>query len=244
MRKTWDFKRSAETLPAGNYEWPFDMVIPGSTPESLEGLPESWVIYRMKATIERGVLQQNHIAKKRVRIIRSLDPTALELAHTMVRPLTGVEEGETDVRQAVENLWPDKLEYSLSTPMKAVVFGSNICVNFKLIPLLKGLKIGPVTTELVEKQDLHIRGPKVMTRSRQVIRKICKDEYSLPQDMEAEDIQGREGFQFARSIPVPHSLKKCVQTTDVLGIKIRHSLTFNVQLNNPDGHISEVSIQK
>ena len=84
MRHIWDFKRSAETLPPGNYEWPFDMIIPGDTPESLEGLSETWVIYRMKATIERGMLQQNSIARKQVRVIRTLDPTTLELAHAMV----------------------------------------------------------------------------------------------------------------------------------------------------------------
>ena len=84
LRHTWDFKKSTEALPAGNYEWPFDMLIPGSTPESLEGLHDSWIIYRMKATIERGMLQQNIVARKQVRIIRSLDPTALELAHSMV----------------------------------------------------------------------------------------------------------------------------------------------------------------
>ena len=124
--------------------------------------------------------------------------------------------------------------------MKAVIFGSNIAVEFKLIPLLKGLKVGKITTELVEKQELHMRGPKVMTRSRQIVRTIHKDDYSLPDEAEPEDIEGRDGFQFARSIPVPQSLKKCVQTMDGHGIKVRHSLAFNVQLHNPDGHVSEV----
>ena len=88
LRKTWDFqnngKRSSEVLPAGNYEYPFEMILPGSTPESVEGLSESWVVYRMKATIERGILQQNQIARKQVRVIRTLDTAALELAHAMV----------------------------------------------------------------------------------------------------------------------------------------------------------------
>lgn len=84
LRHTWYFKKSTEALPAGNYEWPFDKLIPGSTPESLEGLHDSWIIYRMKATIERGMLQQNSIARKQVHILRLLDATALELAHSMV----------------------------------------------------------------------------------------------------------------------------------------------------------------
>ena len=89
LRRTWEFvcnhsKRSSETLPAGNYEYPFDMILPGSTPESVEGLPDSWIVYRMKATIERGILQQNSVARKQVRIIRTLDTAALEMAHAMV----------------------------------------------------------------------------------------------------------------------------------------------------------------
>ena len=88
MRKTWDFvnkcKRSSETLPAGNYEYPFDMILPGKTPESVEGLQDVYIVYRMKATIERNILAQNFVARKQVRIIRTLDTASLELAHAMV----------------------------------------------------------------------------------------------------------------------------------------------------------------
>lgn len=84
MRHTWEFKRSSETLQPGNYEWPFHKILSGETAESLEGLSDTWIIYRMKAAIERGMLQQNSIARKQVRIIRTLDPGSLELSHAMV----------------------------------------------------------------------------------------------------------------------------------------------------------------
>ncbi|KAL9128525.1 MAG: hypothetical protein Q9217_002821 [Psora testacea] len=224
MRRSWDFKKSAETLPTGNYEWPFDMIIPGQTPESLEGMSETWVIYRMKATIERGMLQQNSVARKQVRVIRTLDPTALELAHAM----------------SVENIWVNKLEYSLSTNSKAVIFGSKIQVEFKLIPLLKGLKIGKITTELFQRQILTIRVSRNNSRSNSKILAVHSDEYHMPEDAETENIEGREGYIFSRAIPVPQSLRKCVQSFDALDIKIRHHLAFNIQLHNPDGHVSEL----
>ena len=63
------------------------MILPGSTPESVEGLTDTWLVYRMKATIERGILQQNSVARKQVRVIRTLDTAALELAHAMVIPI-------------------------------------------------------------------------------------------------------------------------------------------------------------
>lgn len=91
LRRDWDFqnngRRSAESLPAGNYEYPFEMILPGSTPESIEGLSDSWLIYRMKATLERGLLQSNAVVRKQVRVIRALDTSALMLAHELVIPI-------------------------------------------------------------------------------------------------------------------------------------------------------------
>lgn len=228
LRHTWDFqqsgKRSSETLPAGNYEYPFDMILPGSTPESVEGLTDTWLVYRMKATIERGMLQQNSVARKQVRVIRTLDTGALELAHAM----------------SVENVWPAKVNYSLSTPTKAVIFGTTVQVEFRLIPLLKGLKIGKITTELNERQEMTIKGPRTPKKRREITRVIAKDEHRLADDIEAEDIGGQEGYMFSRTLSMPQSLRKCLQSVEVLGIRIRHNLHFNVQMHNPDGHVSEL----
>ena len=140
----------------------------------------------------------------------------------------------------MENIWPDKIEYSLSTASKAVIFGSTIVVDFQLIPLLKGLKIGKITTELIQRQHLAIRTSRNMNRSHSDTRTICTDDFRLLEDAETEDIEGQEGYVFSRSIPVPQSLRRCVQTFDALGIKVRHHLAFNVQMHNPDGHVSEL----
>ena len=138
-------------------------------------------------------------------------------------------------------MWPEKVDYCLSTPTKAVIFGTSVQVDFKLIPLLKGLRIGKITTELNEKQHIRIRGTRNPSRSRQITRLVVRDEHRLPSDVETEDIEGQEGYVFSRSLRLPQSLKHCVQTVEALGIKIRHYLSFNIQMHNPDGHVSEVS---
>ena len=85
--KTWKFrdlpKGKTEILPAGNYEYPFEVVLEGSMPESVEGLAETWVMYRFKAEIGRKYVK-DIVARKPLRIIRTLDPSALELSHAMV----------------------------------------------------------------------------------------------------------------------------------------------------------------
>lgn len=87
FEKTWTFrdpgKGKTEVLRADNYEFPFDVVLDGSLPESVEGLHDSWVTYRFKAEIGRKYAR-DIVIRKPLRIIRTLDPSALELAHAMV----------------------------------------------------------------------------------------------------------------------------------------------------------------
>ncbi|KAI4143628.1 MAG: hypothetical protein LQ341_002867, partial [Variospora aurantia] len=229
VRHTWEFlntgSRRGETLPAGNYEWPFDYILPGHTPESVEGLQGSWIIYRMKATVERGILAQNILARKHVRIVRTLDTAALELFHEM----------------AVDNTWANKIDYTLSTPTKAVIFGTTVQVDFRIASLLKGLKIGEVSLKISETQDVTIDTRRQGKRSKiRVTRDIAEDKFEFPQDQETVLIDGQDSWVFTRQINLPKSLSKCLQTVDARGIKTRHNLLFNVKLINPDQHVSEL----
>ena len=40
---------------------------------------------------------------------------------------------------------------------------------------------------------------------------------------------------------MPKNLKECLQSVTQSGFKIKHYLEFNLQLRNPDGHLSQVS---
>ncbi|KAL2825880.1 HECT-type ubiquitin ligase-interacting protein cred [Aspergillus pseudoustus] len=228
--KTWKFreatKSKTEILPAGNYEYPFNVILEGSMPESVEGLPDTYVTYRFKAEIGRKYAK-DIIVRKPLRIIRTLESSALELSHAM----------------SVENIWPNKIEYSISTPTKAVIFGTTIRVDFKLIPLLKGLGIGLIVSELIETHDLTLNpeDPDAVRNTYKNTRTIVHDEHKIDADQNLEIIdEAAEGYQFSRLLELPKTLTRCLQDTDTRGIKIRHKLKFRVQLLNPDGHISEL----
>ncbi|KAJ5435089.1 Immunoglobulin E-set [Penicillium cf. griseofulvum] len=223
-RKSWR-ERKTEVLPAGNYEYPFDVVLEGSMPESVEGLAETWVMYRFKAEIGRKYVK-DIVARKPLRIIRTLDPSALELSHAM----------------SVDNIWPNKIEYSISTPTKAIVFGTAITVDFKLIPLLKGLRIGQITSQLIESHDLTLNpeDPDAIRNTYKTTRTILTDEHELDEDNIEIIDETAEGYQCTRILDMPQTLTRCLQDTDTKGIKVRHKLKFRIQLHNPDGHISEL----
>ena len=231
LEKYWTFrdpgKNKTETLQPDNYEFPFDLVLPGALPESVEGLSETWVAYRFKAEIGRK-FTKDIVVRKPLRIIRTLDSSALELSHAM----------------SVENIWTNKIEYSISTPTKAIIFGTSIQVDFQLVPLLKGLVIGKVMTEVKEEREVLIDpdfGAPTYNQLQKFDRVVASDEYTIDSDTDAQILdEEAEGYRFSRFIELPKTLKRCLQDCNVNGIKVRHKLKFNVQLHNPDGHISEL----
>ncbi|KAH8803809.1 carbon catabolite repression protein-like protein cred [Hyaloscypha sp. PMI_1271] len=215
-------------LPSGNYEWPFELVIPGGMAESVEGLQESHIMYKLKATVARGKLAYDLHAHKPVRIVRTLDPSALELAHAMT----------------VENVWPNKIEYQLVIPQKAIIFGTAIDVEMRFTSLLKGLRIGNIKCQLIEAQEFTIAGSTANSeRFWKHQRDIRTWTFKLNDEDHYHDMlddSGQDGYTLHEKMPLPKKLSKCLQDVDVHGIKIRHKVKFNIALHNPDGHVSEL----
>jgi arrestin-related trafficking adapter 4/5/7 len=142
----------------------------------------------------------------------------------------------------VENIWPNKIEYTIGTPSKAIIFGTSIQVNFRLVSLLKGLRIGLCSTEVLETHEFAIeQDGSSPERKRKDTRSIAMDQYTVDAEADPDILDEQaEGYQFSRYLELPKTLKSCVQDAEIHGIKIRHKLKFNVALHNPDGHISEL----
>lgn len=120
------------------------------------------------------------------------------------------------------------------------MFGTQVQADFELSPLLKGLKIGTVQSEICMFEDVTVavKGETIRTSHGEYI--VSTDTFNFPEDAETEDIDGREGFRLSRTLNIPKKLRLCLQTCEERNIRIRHQLKFTVLLNNPDGHVSEV----
>lgn len=216
------------TLPAGNYEYPFEFTLPGDTPESVEGIPEASITYRLKATVSRGKLAYDLHAYKHLRIIRTLESGALEFLHAM----------------SVENIWPNKLEYSIVIPQKAVVFGGVVDMEMRFTPLLKGLELGEVTAKMIETRECVIQGSTgVNIREHRTERDVATWKFEVTREDHWNDMieeTGQEGWALTKQLSLPKKLRQCIQDLNHHGIKIRHKIKLTVALKNPDGHISEL----
>jgi arrestin-related trafficking adapter 4/5/7 len=109
------------------------------------------------------------------------------------------------------------------------------------VSLLKGLKIGRITTQLVETHEFSPNpdAPSEYLDNHKAQKVVANDEYSVTDEPDILD-EEVEGYKFSRHIELPKSLTKCMQDAETRGIKIRHKLKFNIQLHNPDDHTSEL----
>ncbi|KAF7552143.1 hypothetical protein G7046_g7504 [Stylonectria norvegica] len=216
------------TLPAGNYEWPFEYNLPGDTAESVEGIPEASITYRIKATVGRGKLAYDLHAYKHLRIIRTLEPGALEFLHAM----------------SVENIWPNKVDYSIVIPQKAVVFGGSVAMEMRFTPLLKGLELGDVTAKMMEIRECCLTGATGLNiREHRAEREVSSWKFELNREEHWQDMiedTGQEGWALTKKLNLPKRLRQCIQDLNHHGIKVRHKIKLTVALKNPDGHISEL----
>lgn len=210
-------------LPEGNYVLPFSAILPGSLTESVEGLPNASVFYKLRATLERGKFASDLSTKKHVRVVRTLTPDALELFETV----------------AVDNTWPKKVDYSISVPSKAIAIGSASSVNIMIVPLLKGLKLGPIKISLLEYISYSAPYNNPNTAERTIMKMKIRD--PLHNNANTTDSDFQDKWEVNTSIRVPPNLSKCTQDCVIMSnIKVRHKLKFVIALINPDGHVSEL----
>lgn len=204
-------------LPAGNYELPFKCKIPGDIPETIEGLLAGSILYKFEAVIERGSFKAPIQHFKYFRIFRTLSSDNMLLSETM----------------SIGKSWPNKVQYEVSIPSRAVAIGGVTPINILLVPLAKGLKLGLIKAQVVqyyafkgETGDLY-------------------DDEQVILDCNMREMENKElidKLQIESFINIPSNLKKVTQDCDFKNdlIKVRHKLKLQINLINSNGHISEL----
>jgi hypothetical protein len=59
-------------IAPGRHEWRFSFTLDPTLPESVEGLSGNFVVYHLTAELDRGYLSKGFLARKHVRIVRTL----------------------------------------------------------------------------------------------------------------------------------------------------------------------------
>jgi hypothetical protein len=205
-------------LPDGNYEFPFECILPGDIPETVEGLLAGSILYKFEANIERSGFNKSSISKHQYfRILRTLSSDNLSLNETI----------------SIGNSRPDKVQYEVSIPSKAIPIGGSTPINILLVPLIKGMKVGLIKAQIV--QYYVFKGQHG---------EVYNDE-SLTFDSTMTQMDNHElndKISIDSFINIPSNLKKVTQDCDFKQdfIKVRHKLKLQINLVMPNGNISEL----
>ena len=228
FRQDWTIQPdldSKHVMKPDNYEWPFEIDMPGNLQETVEGRHANKITYHLKATIDRGMYGKDIIKRQYLRVIRTISPESMELQYGC----------------NLSNTWPGKVAYEVTTPRRAVRFGSIVTFQCKIIPLAKGLRVGKVTSVIVEQSDVTTENKGELPRRKREEREVVKDQWTMPADAEVVDLDGAEGHYIERDLALPTSFLDCTQSVEVESLAVKHWVKSLIQLHNLDGHVSEVN---
>ncbi|KAL4884843.1 hypothetical protein BJY04DRAFT_214726 [Aspergillus karnatakaensis] len=223
--QSWEFhdpyRTTPQILPVGDYKFPFSVLLEGSLPETVEGMKVASIEYSFTAEIgrKRGKDITFH---KPLRIIRV--PT------TYMADLT------------LDETWSEKIAYRIEIPNKIVAFGSSLEVNYQFAPLLEGLQIQYIESQLLEIRDLMLSEGEPRPGEDTTTTILLSDRHDIEDQTTEDGVKATEGCQFARALQLPRGLGQCIQDTEVMGIRVHHKLQVNARLKNPDGHLSELRL--
>ncbi|CEP11696.1 hypothetical protein [Parasitella parasitica] len=206
-------------LEAGYHSYEFELVLPGTLPESTHVAEYYIVQYQMKAVAERsGFLQPNYTTRHEIHLSRQ----KLSLSTDYFDPVT------------VANHWPDKLDYEISLPTKVYNHGDIIPVTIQALPLAPNLQVRYISCTFKEYMTCRAINGWFNGKNKSHGRII----HYTRRDQERQQQQNM--WSTVMHIKVPESLTdiQCDAHND--SVRVRHKLKFVMSIENEDGHISEL----
>lgn len=218
-------------LPKGNYDLPFQILLPSEVPETVEGLQSGSILYNFEARIERkrkassmtSLLKEDldtpsHgplTCYKYLRIFRTLSPNDMAI--------------QQEIR--VGGTCKDKMQYEVSIPSKAIAIGAATPIQIKLFPFQKGYVLKRINASLI--QFFAVRDSAGQIYDDQ----IATTKQSMTDF--TEFIENQEGLltdvtEISPIFTIPDNLKKITQDCDLRGglIQVRHRLAITIILHS------------
>lgn len=228
---------SSHKIKAGTIEWPFELELSPSMPESVEGLRETYIAYHLHASVARpGWNSKDIVTQEHIRIVRTLGQDSMEMTRSRVNA----------------DIWANKISYSISIPTDAIVFGTSVTADVELSPIKKGLKLGKIELRMMETVVKRIQTSEVPDqrgdRAKSEETEVAKADMEFPEhsrvmyDDETADnpTMADEMYRFKACLPLPKSLNQCRQDVDSHSINVTHRFKLMMNLHNPEGHVSQL----
>lgn len=195
------------------HEWPFELSIPGDTPETFQGCSRCSITYQLTATTIRSTTSSaTPQTYKTIRINRTLPSSAFEL----MDPVT------------VEGTWGEKLRYSISIGHRAIALGTAIPLEMRFAPLEEGTRISQAKCQLLESHKVKAG------KSQQTTFVGDRDVAGWKTPINNHENLEQRFYKTMQSLPLPAEPKECSPDMESYDISMTHLLSIEVTVQDSD----------
>jgi len=196
--------KNTHVLTPANHTWDFELILPGTLPETIKHCSHGYVNYRLKATAERSTFSFNLQAQKDVIIQRIMNPSSLEYFSSMV----------------VSNTWIGKVDYEISIPRKVFMLGDEIPVEVTLKPL---------QNDIIVKRYVCVLRESVTCKTNQ---RTYHDTRLVHMGRDDKFLCEGSLWTAVERFPIPRSTSCCLYDSQNDILRIRHKLVFYITFIN------------
>src|SRR3954452_6112360 len=204
----WTFlqaKNKYHVLKPDNYHWDFELILPGTLPETIEGCQHGSVKYTLKAVAKRHAVAVNLYTQREVTLLRGLLPSSLEYLQSAVTINT-----------------TSNIEYEFSTNSTAFSLGDKISIMINLRSA-DNLKVQHILCKFKEYVTYTIGTvQKTDSKTIRVVNEIVCSRRA-------------DSWNHIIEIPLPNSPSHCLYDSqnDIISIKHMLKLQFTMECFNP-----------
>ncbi|KAJ5110685.1 hypothetical protein N7532_001220 [Penicillium argentinense] len=224
--------RSSFELPAGTYDFPFELPLERKMMDTLMGPGHEYHSYQVHAALHRRFAADVRLSQPIIIYRSPLHQIDIE------EPFLMSEEGQID----------EKLNYRVTIPSQNIPFGSSFPVDLHFAPFRKDLKPGAITLQVMEKHQLQIplTASETVTYNSLSFR-AHKSHLIFSQTYDEKDWNGSESelldleWSTSKLVHLPQDLQSCTQTVQSRTITVNHTLCFQVDFKDEDGDVTTAS---
>ncbi|CAG8650719.1 288_t:CDS:2, partial [Ambispora gerdemannii] len=210
--------KKSHLLSSGVHTFPFELFLPGSTPETIS-TDFSSIAYKLSAKAFRAGLFPNIQMSSIIELVRTQTDHVISQGINIARDVEGI------------------FNYEMTIPKSAYTLGSRIPIDLKVIPQIKKFRLHNVTVEILEKQVYKLASRQKFTGTRVAVT-LKSDSFASMrltenhQENEA-DLVGNVSYHRILSLHLP----KCSGSVSFSGetpfVSVSHQLRLTFMISAP-----------
>lgn len=250
----------------GKYSIPFKVMLPNNIPETIEGLQSGSILYTLESNIDckhtndfsnrstslinlnlnlNGYSHNNNKATDNNReddnVAKAYNPILSQYhRYKYLRILRTLSSNNLNIDEevSIQNTLPNRLQYEIKIPSRAIPIGDSVPIQIKIFPFSKHIKLIKISVYLSQKYYIKDLKGTIYDNEIIIFKKSIKEFGSLL----LEDNKLFKEIDFISKIGLPKDLKSLTQSCSIRDekfVQVLHRLKFQLKFKRYDTNVKQ-----